>query len=213
MLGFVFLLLLSLAYICLTRSQRHTPIMLAVSSNDSDMKIVPSTGIEAPVVDDGEEAAREFLAQKKNGNIEKAYVLGEKLAFLFLSEGTPILLLEKAEQCADMDINQRLFFAFLAETLLTRQVGSLLAQTAIREFSSRVERQDPQLYQKMNDQSSFSVYLLNSKKNPVDFKDEGKAFAYLCGKEGDAHFAAVGEQLCAEYQSQLSQMISQLQFS
>ena len=73
MLWTAFLPVLGLSILYCLQAKKESSLLLASVGDDSDMKIVPPSGIAPSLEDAGEKAAQEFVAQKKNGNIDKAY--------------------------------------------------------------------------------------------------------------------------------------------
>ena len=91
MLWTAFLPVLGLSILYCLQAKKESSLLLASVGDDSDMKIVPPSGIAPSLEDAGEKAAQEFVAQKKNGNIDKAYSLGKRIAGVFFEENGPVL--------------------------------------------------------------------------------------------------------------------------
>ena len=105
-------------------------MLLASTGDDSDMKIVPPSGMAPSFEDAGEKAAQEFVMQKENGNIDKAYGLGKRIADVLLEENGPVLTFCEASLQPFVRLQRKILFAFAADTVLNAELPSVLAETA-----------------------------------------------------------------------------------
>ena len=204
-------LLAGLYYTLQIRRENHLLRLFAVS-DDSDMKIVPPSGTVTAVEDDGEKAAREFVAQKENGNIDKAYNLGNRIADVFFEENGLISASCEAALRPVVLLQRKVLFAFTADAVLGEELPSVLAETVSQQFSVRIQKADPDLYDKVNDPKTLSYYLLYTKKGKPQPVDMGKAFARLCAEEKEEGLCALGECLYREYAGACKKMIEETKF-
>ncbi len=186
-------------------------MMLAVAGDDSDMKIVPPSGMRTPPKDEGELAAMEFVTQKKNGNIQKAYALGDKIAALLFAENGPVLTLCEISDQPEIRLQRKVLFSFVTNAVLNAGLPSILAETAFQEISSQIRQTDPLLHEQINDSKTLSFYLLCG-NGKGQFEQIGEAFARLCGKKDDQQMIQLGENLFHAYEKLCRQMIEETQF-
>lgn len=204
--------LLAGLYYTLRIRRENRLLLLSVVSDDSDMKIVPPSGTVTPAEDDGEKAAREFVAQKENGNIDKAYGLGNRIADEFFEENGVISASCEAATRPVVMLQRKILFAFTADAVLAEELPSVLAETVSQQFSVRIQKADPDLYDKVNDPKTLSYYLLYTKKGRPQPADMGKAFARLCTEEKEEDLRALGERLYREYAGVCRKMIEETKF-
>ena len=112
MLWTAFLPVLGLSILYCLQAKKESSLLLASVGDDSDMKIVPPSGITPSLEDAGEKAAQEFVAQKKNGNIDKAYSLGKRIAGVFFEENGPVLTFCEASLQPFICLQRKILFAF-----------------------------------------------------------------------------------------------------
>ncbi len=191
---------------------KNTGLLLAVASDDSDMKIVPPFGAASVPEDDGEKAAREFVVQKENGNIDKAYGLGNRIADVFFDENGLFSVSDETELQPLVLLQKKILFAFVADAVLGAELPSVLAETASQQFSARMQGADSDLFDKVNDPKTLSYYLLCTKKGRSQFESIGKAFAQLCCEEESGNLRALGESLHREYTDACKKMIKDTHF-
>ena len=213
MLWIDFLPILSVAALYCLRIKKGSCLLLASTGDDSDMKIVPPSGMAPSFEDAGEKAAQEFVMQKENGNIDKAYGLGKRIADVLLEENGPVLTFCEASLQPFVRLQRKILFAFAADTVLNAELPSVLAETASQEFSLQIQKADLFLYEKINDPKTLSYYLLCAKNSRERFENIGKAFALLCGEEGNERLCRLGDCLYGEYRLLCETMIKESQFS
>lgn len=203
--------LMGLYYVHKVRCENRA-FLRAVVLDDSDMKIVPSSGTATLVEDDGEKAAKEFVAQKENGNIDKAYGLGNRIADVFFEENGIVFSSCGSGSQPFILLQRKILFAFTADAVLGEELPSVLAETVSQQFSTRIQKADPDLYGKVNDPKTFSYYLLCTKKGKLQLTDIGRAFARLCGDEKERSLCSLGECLYREYAGICRKMIVDTKF-
>ncbi|MDD3193490.1 MAG: hypothetical protein PHE47_06525 [Oscillospiraceae bacterium] len=213
MLWIAILSIVGCAVLCGLQAKIGLPgLMLAVAGDDSDMKIVPPSGTEPSQEDAGEKAAQEFVLQKENGNINKAYALGKRIACVFFEENGPVATCCEISLQPVVRLQRKILFAFVEDAVLNATLPSVLAETASQEFSAQVQQTDPSLYEKINDSKTLSYYLLCAKNGRERFQNIGEAFALLCGEEENAHLCSLGDQLYQKYSQLCSNMIEETAF-
>lgn len=195
MLWTAFLPVLGLSILYCLQAKKESSLLLASVGDDSDMKIVPPSGITPSLEDAGEKAAQEFVAQKKNGNIDKAYSLGKRIAGVFFEENGPVLTFCEASLQPFIRLQRKILFAFAADAVLNAELPSVLAETASQEFSAQVQQFEPLLYEKINDPKTLSYYLLCSKNGRERFENIGKRLRFYAEKKKTNAYA-VWEIVC-----------------
>lgn len=163
---------------------------------DDDIKIAGEPQAMPP--DDGELAAMEFQRQKENGNIDKAYTLGKRLAELLFSSDDLVAAHCCKKQAANEVIrgNARVLFAFMVDTVLEHGCpDSMTAQTAINYFHEQVRAKSPEAYSEILESGAFSLYLLCSRDEKMSRSCIGAAFADGCDMEQDDAVVKLGDTL------------------
>ena len=195
-------------------TEGESRLLQAEEVEDSDMKIAGSKPEEP--ADDGELAAREFNEQKANGNIERAYKLGDRLAALLFTTDE-ILALSAAPKYAQNEAvrtNARVLFAFMVDILLENCCpGSVTARTALNEFHKCVSERSEEIYRSIVDSPAFSLYLLCARDEKMaSCSCIGHAFADGCGMDGDAGVATVGDELYGAFYERCAAEIRKTDF-
>ena len=168
--------------------------------DDSDMKIVKPQGDHDYLADDGEKAAMEYLAQKANGNIEKAHDLAKSVAEAFFASDGPVTsLCGKSEEKAVI-LQRKVLFAFVAELVFHTELASVVAEAAEQDLIARIREKDSDTIGLVEDSKTRSYYLLGSKKGrAVPYENMGKAFAKLCGSPDDPALCQLGQCLTEQF--------------
>lgn len=206
---FIFVLVMSHA---VYTKKKGTGLVLAAVGDDSDMKIVPPSGAKPSLEDAGEKAAQEFVLQKENGNIDKAYALGKKIADVLFEENSPVLTFCQESTESFERLQRKILFAFVTDTVLNQELPSVLAETASQEFLAQIQKRDLFLSEKINDPQTLSYYLLGAKNGRERVENIGRAFALLCGDQENTGLCSLGECLCREYSRLCTQMIEEARF-
>ncbi|MBQ3241352.1 MAG: hypothetical protein IJA99_00185 [Oscillospiraceae bacterium] len=180
--------------------------------DDSDMKIAAGPKADVSQPDDGEAAAMEFLTHKTNGNIEKAYGLGKKVAESFFAPDGPITRFCENMQEEEVVLQKKVLFTFVAELVFHNELASVVAETAEQELIARIGEKDPETMARAVDSTTRSYYQLGAKKGRVPYENMGKAFAKLCGKPNDEALSQLGQCLTKEYAHFCHTAVEEAQF-
>lgn len=166
---------------------------MAFIEDDSDIKIAGQEKENTPEAEVAREAA-ELARYKQTGDVEKARVLGDKLAHLVMSE-------EIGQYCGGnvagrVHLHARLVLSCAVQCALkTRLPGSVLADVAGSAFLNMFEQAYPNFYNQLVNSGALSFYTL-SLRDPNDPVGElGRMFARMTNREGDAAAAQDGIQI------------------
>ena len=173
------------------------------AEDDSDMKIAdfsdgrPKEATLSPREPDKDPAYLELMENRKNGNLDKARRLGAALADeAAYAEKSGFLKPSPVREDYAVLSQCRVLMCFAATVGAETCTPNLLtAHTALNVFYDRLKRQSPQLYEEVNEAGSFSFYLLEYRKGGDVERGIGRAFAMLCGRDGDAVCSELGETL------------------
>lgn len=165
-------------------------------TEDSDIKIAGDKFTAKQ--DDGELAAEEFQRQKTNGNISKAYTLGDRLSELLFTTDN-ILAEHFCKKHASDDlirVNAQVLFAFMAVTVMENSCpNSVTAQTAINHFHKQVKEKSPELHATILDSGAFSLYLLCVRDEKMVNSCIGATFAESCNMKSNEAIVKLGDDL------------------
>lgn len=192
----VFILLTTAALVFSQRRFAHGLTLFV--EDDGDMKIVdgPFFSPEKSGEDAAEKAARDFLLQKENGNIQRARQLGCLFAKdVWESFSAPNSLADISQQ----EFHHRLLLqSYIVHRVISEySPNSILAQTSMGVFYHAVEEYSQLLYQHVSDTAAFSLYILSERSG--DSADEiGRIFARLIGQEDNPKAIASGNRLYRE---------------
>lgn len=166
----------------------------ARGADDADMKIA---GREKSAPRGGEEAlraAQELEEQRRSGNLEKARLLGEKLAETLL-DGESRFGLDQAEDDATRT-QRRLLLAYAIHGTIVREIpNDVLQGVALGAFHDALGRKMPDYYRGADESGSFSFYTLCGRRGGDVGRAIGETFAKLAGHEGDGVLQSLGESL------------------
>lgn len=179
------------------------------SSDDSDIKIADFSG-KSHNTQPTNDAERQYLFHKANGDLQKAAELGRLLAKLLFSSGEEFPAVGK--ECGAM-LQRQLLFCFAVEVTLEHALGdAVLAQSAQNAFYTAVQQDSPQFYRYLNDSGVFSFYLLAYRRGGNVEHSIGKVFAMLNDDDEDGRLAEVGETLYCMFCSCVVDSIAKQQF-
>ena len=183
------------------RSRRLALCFCTAEEDDSDMKIVgepskqPSKRLYA---DPGDLAAIDFANHKRNGNIDRAYRLGEDYAKAFVAEEV-MQDIDPEELGMDPKVlsdHLNTLFAFAVYlTLEYSDLNTVITHTALNHFHEVVAEKFPDSNYAMLRNAAYSAYLVCVGSDKDTYDGIGKVFATLCGREGDRVLSDIGERL------------------
>lgn len=168
--------------------------------DDKDMKIAgskPSKSIQ--MARETEELSAELNRAKAEGAIEKARVLGGRMAEQLLNADREAAF--GAEAGEDL-LQRRNLLAFTVTVGFERFCkNSTISAVAYGSFYDRVKQMSPQVYAEMSDIGVFSFYFLAFRRGGDVERRMGQTFAMLCGKDGDPVYQERGETIYCKFSS------------
>lgn len=163
--------------------------------NDDDMKIFH------PRMADGAGGELMRLAAltdeyRRNGNMQKAADIGEKLAGIIPEEAFP----EDTARLNNKELMQlRALMSFAAQIALQKYMPhSMLASQAVNSMFTKLSETSPGVFSNISDGSSFTFYYLSVRKQEDIEEEIGKNYAMLCDRAGDERFINLGSKVYAE---------------
>lgn len=169
-------------------------------TEDNDVKIAGAKFAAKP--DDAELSATEFQRQKSNGNIDKAYELGNRLSQILFTTDDILAVHCCKKYAADKNIriNAQILYVFMAVTVLENSCpDSTTAKTAINYFHKCVKEKSPELYNTILESGAFSLYLLCIRDAKMASNCIGNTFAESCDMENDSAIIKIGDKLYNTY--------------
>lgn len=167
-------------------------------NGDEDIKIVTGSFSGTHRLEDaGDTEAQEFLHQKELGNIEQARELGIRYAQAILELDAGPLAKEIQGKAPLVQHHQYLLYSHLVSRMIAEESpNSILAQTSLNVFYNAIEDRSGDMHKHLCDMAGLSLYILCERSHQHSSSEIGAVFAQLCGKPGDADWAAYGKQLC-----------------
>ena len=185
----------------------------ALESDDDDVKIAPGSFSGSKKQQDlADQAAQEFLRQKKLGNVDKARQLGTDFAELLWVLAQELIMGDgNVEQ---REVHHRLLLCSYAVCRVVSEASpnSIVAQTSLSRFYSAVEERSNVLSRHVSDTAAFSLYIL-SERSKDDIAEIGKIFAKLIGQEGDIEKAGLGNQVFSSFYEKSLQLSHSVEWS
>lgn len=177
--------------------------------NDDDIKIFhpkKASGAGSELT----ELAALMDEYRLNGNMEKATMLGEKLATVVPEEEFP----EDTAGLNNKELMQlRALMAFTAQISLHKYMPhTMLSSQAINAMYAAVNATSPGFFSNISDGSSFTFYYLSVRKKGDIGKEIGKNYAMLCDRDGDPKFIALGSKIFAETESYVYELVERFAF-
>ena len=192
---------------------RMMPVLL-MADGDEDIKIA-GEHFSAPVsgADAADLAAREFLCQKQNGNIDRAHGLGEFFAES-LWELAQSIIMDNEWGLTQQEIHHRLLLcSYVANRVIARHLPNpITAQTALSRFYSEVESRSNVLHRHVCDTAAFSLYILNERSDNNDY-EIGKIYSKLIGRENDPESVSQGNKVYSSFYTVCKNAVDQVDFS
>lgn len=183
--------------LCWNRRQPADWLLLAVANGDEDIKIADGHFSTKPSAEDAAElAAQDFLRQKQSGNIDHARDLGERFSRMLLDVGKGPLAGE-LDGKPEKVISQMYLLASYAVTRAISDFSpnSILAQTTLNVFYSKIEKEKPEIHKYLSDMTAFSLYILCERSRTRSDSEIGEIFAQLCDQDQDETFVDYGNML------------------
>lgn len=149
-------------------------------------------------------------AYRRNGNMDKATALGEKLAGIVPEEAFP----EDSERLKNNELMQlRALMSFSAQIALQKYMPhSMLASQAVNAMFMKLSETSPGIFANISDGSSFTFYYLSLRKQENIEEEIGKNYAMLCERTGDEWFADLGSKVYVETDMYVCNLIERYKF-
>ncbi len=140
---------------------------------------------------------------RENGNLEKARLLGAKLAHLTPSEGDSEMnlnlekILPQRYQTQDILYQIKVLLVFAVEKTLKEEINpSFLSIMAINAMHDRISEKHPAFFKNLTDGAAFTFYRLALGKCGEMDENIGEAFAMLCNaKKNTDGFVETGRMI------------------
>lgn len=147
---------------------------------------------------------------RSNGNMEKADLLGKKLAVL-----TPEIICPKdAQKLSTNELRQlRALIVFTVQISLHKYLPHpMLSSQVINAMYAEISETSAGFFANISDGSSFTFYYLSVRKNRNVEESIGKNYAMLCDKDNDEALISLGERVFALTDFKVCDMIEELEF-
>ena len=162
-------------------------------------------------VDQSELSAEIYLMHKENGNVQKARLLGEKLAEMVVQDLPKIE--DNSEDWVLID-HLKLLYIFVAEQIIRENPEAILAQISLSAFREAIEKAVPGAYSAISGCSADTFYKLAYYQNEPDevARNMGSTMAQLCGKANDWKVITIAEHLFTVFQKRCQQECKKTEF-
>lgn len=189
--------------------------LLLAEIEDEDIKIASGPfSARSSGEDISELAARDFLMEKRAGNIERARELGIQFAQAILDTKAGPLVREMVHKPQQVQHHQYLLFSYVVNRVIAEQSpNGILAQTSLNVFYSEVEEKSPDVYKHISDMAAFSLYILCERSKCRSDEEIGQVFAQLCGGESDSTLMDYGNRLYRKLYDSCMEIIGHTPYS
>jgi hypothetical protein len=177
--------------------------------NDDDMKIFHPRKSDAAGGDLMRLVALTDI-YRRNGNMQKAIDIGEKLACVTPEEAFP----EDTVRLKSKELMQlRALMSFSAQIALQKYMPhSMLATQAVNAMFMKLSETSPGIFANISDGSSFTFYYLSLRKQENIEEEIGKNYAMLCERVGDEWFSDLGSKVYVETDMYVCNLIERYEF-
>ena len=168
--------------------------------SDSDVKIYHSKSELNRSGNDLSIAFDAVIAQRTNGNIDKARKLGEILATITPTGSGDGIIVDLKDHLApkyfapDILYQIKVLLVFACETLLQIEIPvSVVSTTAISSMYDRIKALSPGFYDNISNGAAFTFYYLAIQKGGELSDNIGEAFAMLCSVKNKEGYVKAGK--------------------
>ena len=179
-------------------------------TNDDDIKIFH------PKKNDGAGADLAQLVAlmdeyRRNGNMDKAAALGEKLAGLMPENVCP-------EVVSTLKNNElfhlRTLIVFTAQIALHKYLPhQMLSSQAVNAMYAKLGETSPGYFANISDGSAFSFYYLAVRSRCDVVENIGKNYAMLCDKDDDEYLISLGSRIFSQVDVYICDLIEKAEFA
>ena len=188
-------------------------------NEDYDIKIFSPIKLKAeknePVV-----IADEMKRQVLSGNLQKARLLGEKIAVSFHEAAEKEELWTMAEECNVCKIDRRIkdqaiiLSVFTAEYVFNNCISDpILSTTAVSALYDSLTKDCPELYNNLLASTAFSFYYMNLDGKETAPDVIGKTFAVLCDEDDNEALLCYGRTVFAKSLENYKKAVNSVDFS
>lgn len=195
--------------------------MLVQVEGDEDMKILSDSSYKSCTVPDtNEDEISQYFWHKRNGNIDVAKYLGERLSSVVLEykirehldlwtnlpSDIPVAILEEQAQ---------MMYVYVAETMAKENSpDSIICQMIISSLNDGISDRIPNFYSKMADCRAYTLYKLcgsrKDKSNCVHYI--GETYAQMLGLKDNESLCKIGELLYNSVQRKCLDIFSSINY-
>lgn len=170
------------------------------SYNDDDVKIAPDDlsklfASDNPVADDNIDL---FLQQRANGNTARA----RKLGVQYVEDLIDCVWTRPPEDVKSetFDLQIKLLFAYAVHRIVEdHSPNQIVANATLGSFYEHLEDADQHLYEEINDNAAFSLYVYLHRAGDENAGSVGKTFAGLCNAGEYSDCVIIGESAYARF--------------
>ena len=147
---------------------------------------------------------------RRNGNMNKAAALGERLAGLMPEKECP----EEAVKLKNNELfHLRTLMIFTAQLALHKYLPhQMLASQAVNAMYARLGEDSPGYFENISDGSAFSFYYLAVRSSNDAVEGIGKNYAKLCDRDDDARLTALASRIFRQIDVAVCDMIDEAEF-
>lgn len=153
----------------------------------------------------------DYEKELKSGNIEKAALIGEKLADTLI-ENINKFVSDDGEDNSEMMLQRGTLLAFAATVGMEEHIkSSVILDAAKSSFNSTIEAKRKDLYRHFLESGAFSFYYLAYRRQPDEIERRiGQTFAMLCAHDGDSVYQELGEAIYCWFISLTKKIIEKI---
>lgn len=174
--------------------------------NDDDVKIAPEDlsklfTSENPIADDNIDL---FMHQRANGNTARAHELGMH----YVEDLIDCVWTRPPEdvKSEDFELQLKLLFSYAVHRIIEdHSPNHIIANAALASFYEHLEDADLHLYEEINDNAAFSLYIYLHRSGDECAESVGKTFSKLCNAGEDSDCVIIGESAYARFFGACSQ--------
>lgn len=177
--------------------------------NDDDIKIFHPKKNEGAGADLAQLVAL-MDEYRRNGNMNKAALLGERLAGLMPETVCP----EEVDRLKNNELfHLRTLMVFTAQLALHKYLPhQMLASQAVNALYAKLNETSPGYFANISDGSAFSFYYLAVRNKGEVVENIGKNFAKLCDRDDDIRLISLASRIFTRTDIAVCDMIEEAEF-
>ncbi len=151
--------------------------------------------------------------QKKNGNLDKAKLLGNNIAKEYIKVCHKDSITGADNESSELEVQKILLLSFTVMGGFEQFCPNMtLANAARASFFDKLHELDLELFEKSSDTGAFSFYYLCFRRGTEVDRRVGQTFAMLCSHDGDPIYQELGEALYCWFLSRIEKSVEAVQF-